>query len=162
MNNDFCVDTSKQVKADFLKKIEKPLGIALLLTGIETIATISYFVRGIANNLWNDIGVSSFVIQGVHYLSIACIFVALIKIIFDAKPFSHTLSVCMKIMSGFYLIGAFVYPRLPGFETNYNILKFGDFTLFDGNTLILGLLLYIFSIIIQEGFASQKEIEEMI
>ena len=162
MKNDFCVDTSKQAKKEFLKKIEKPLNIALLLTGIETVAAILYFVNGIRNVAWNEMGISNFVIQGVHYLSIICVFVFLIMLLVDEKPFSHTLSRCVRMISYFYLLGSFVFPRLPGFETNYNILKAGSFTLFDGNTLILGLLLYIFSIIIYEGFAVQKEIEEEI
>lgn len=42
MDNNFQVDTSKQVKKDFLKKIEIPLGIAFLLTGIETVAAILF------------------------------------------------------------------------------------------------------------------------
>ena len=44
MDNNFQVDTSKQVKKDFLKKTEIPLGIAFLLTGIETVAAILFFI----------------------------------------------------------------------------------------------------------------------
>lgn len=162
MKNDFCVDTSKEVKKDFLKKIEKPVGIAVFLAGIETISAILYFINGIINNIWNEIGISNFVVQGVHYLAVVCIFVSLVKVIFDGKPFSHMLTVCMRILAGIYMLGAIVFPRLPGFETNYNIFSLGDFTLVDGHTLIVGLLFYIFSIMIHEGFAVQKEMEEII
>lgn len=45
MDNNFQVDTSKQVKKDFLKKTEIPLGIAFLLTAIKTVAAILFFYR---------------------------------------------------------------------------------------------------------------------
>ena len=57
MDNNFQVDTSKQVKKDFLKKIEIPLGIAFLLTAIETVAAILFFIKGISGAVWNEMGV---------------------------------------------------------------------------------------------------------
>ena len=90
------------------------------------------------------------------------IFVSLIKVIYDEKPFSHTLVLCARIICGLYLLGSILLPRLSGFETNYEIFSFGSFTLIDGNFLIRALLLYVFSEIIYEGFSMQKDIEEIL
>lgn len=162
MKNDFSVDTSKQVKNDFLKKIRVPLGIALLLTGIEVAAGIWMIVHGMMIPQWDDISIYEIGVRGLHYLCVICIFVSLIKVIYDEKPFSHTLVLCARIICGLYLLGSILLPRLSGFETNYEIFSFGSFTLIDGNFLIRALLLYVFSEIIYEGFSMQKDIEEIL
>ena len=66
MDNNFQVDTSKQVKKDFLKKIEIPLGIAFLLTAIETVAAILFFIKGISGAVWNEMGVYEFAVKSLH------------------------------------------------------------------------------------------------
>ena len=73
MDNNFQVDTSKQVKKDFLKKIEIPLGIAFLLTGIETVAAILFFIKGISGAVWNEMGVYEFAVKSLH-LRLLCVF----------------------------------------------------------------------------------------
>lgn len=160
MNNNFRVDSSKQVKIDFLKKIEIPLGIAFLLTAIETVAAILFFTKGISGAVWNEMGVYEFAVKSLHFVSIVCIFLCLIKLMVDGKPFSHSFTICSRIIAGMYLFSSVLFPRIPGFETNYSIFKFGSFTLIDANFLIKALLLYVFSVIIQEGFLLQKEMEE--
>lgn len=162
MENNFSVDTSKQVKRDFLKRIKIPLGIALFLTGIETIVAIIFITKGFSVLVWNEIGICEFVKKCLHYLSTICVFVSLIVMIFNAKPFSHTFTICIRIISSLYFLGAILLPRVPGFETNYEIFSFNNFTLIDGNSLIRALLLYVFSVIIYEGFSMQKDMEETI
>lgn len=162
MGNDFSVDTSKTSKKDFLKKVKIPLGIALFLSGVETLAAVLFFTKGIAVLAWNEMGACEFAVGCLHYLSMVFIFISLVKMTLDAKPFSHTFIVCIRVISGLYLLGAILIPRLPGFETNYAIFSFGSFTLIDGNSLIKALLLYVFSVIIYEGFSMQKDMEETI
>lgn len=162
MNNNFQVDTSKQVKKDFLKKIEVPLGIAFLLTAIETVAAILFFTKGISGAVWNEMGVYEFAVKSLHFASIVCIFLFLIKLMVDGKPFSHSFSICTRIISGLYLLGSVLFPRIPGFTTDYSIFRFGSFTLIDANFLIKALLLYVFSVIIQEGFLLQKDMDEIL
>ena len=99
MDNNFQVDTSKQVKKDFLKKTEIPLGIAFLLTGIETVAAILFFIKGISGAVWNEMGVYEFAVKSLHFASIVCIFLCLIKLIVDGKPFSHSFSICTRIIA---------------------------------------------------------------
>lgn len=160
MENDFAVDTRKQVKKDFLKKVGAPLGIALFLIGFEICAKTLFLIDGFSTFVWNETGVYEFAVKCLNYLSMVCIFASMIKTIFDAKPFSHTLTICIRIISVLYLIGSIGFPRLSGYETNYAIGWFNGVTLIDANLLICALLLYVFSIIICEGFSMQKDIEE--
>ena len=162
MDNNFQVDTSKQVKKDFLKKTEIPLGIAFLLTAIKTVAAILFFIEGISGAVWNEMGVYEFAVKSLHFASIVCIFLCLIKLIVDGKPFSHSFSICTRIIAGLYFLSSVLFPRIPGFATDYAIFQFGSFTLIDANFLIKALLLYVFSVIIQEGFFLQKDMEEIL
>jgi hypothetical protein len=162
MDNNFQVDTSKQVKKDFLKKTKIPLGIAFLLTAIKTVAAILFFIKGISGAVWNEMGVYEFAVKSLHLASIVCIFLCLIKLIVDGKPFSHSFSICTRIIAGLYFLSSVLFPRIPGFATDYSIFQFGSFTLIDANFLIKALLLYVFSVIIQEGFFLQKDMEEIL
>lgn len=162
MENNFLVDTSKQIKKSFLKKIEIPLGIAFFLLGVQVIAATIFLMEDFSALAWNEIGTYEFAVRCLNYLSIICIFISLVKLIYDAKPFSHSFTICTRTIAGLYLLSSVLFPRLSGFETNYSIFKFSDFTLIDGNFLIKALLLYVFSVIIQEGFLLQKDMEETI
>lgn len=162
MENDFSVDTSKQVQRDFMKKIKRPLNIALLLTGLQSICAILYIVGGVANSAWNDMGVANFVMGFANYLPIVCIFASLIMLVASEKPFTNTLTVCMRVIAALFLLESVVFPRLPGYQISFEILSVGEFTLLDGNRLTLGVVLYILSLIIREGFAMQKESEEIL
>ncbi|MBR3684044.1 MAG: helix-turn-helix domain-containing protein [Lachnospiraceae bacterium] len=103
---------------------------------------------------------ADFVQKEFSYLSMICIFISLIKILIDESPFSKTLSYCVRIVSVLYLVGSVLFPRLSGYQSSgFDIIKVGDFVLVDGNVLLFGLLLYIFGLLIQEGFKMQKELD---
>ena len=70
----FKLDTSKAGQKDFLKKTEFPLGIAFLLTGIETVAAILFFIKGISGAVWNEMGVYEFAVKSLHFASIVSYF----------------------------------------------------------------------------------------
>ncbi|MBQ2802005.1 MAG: DUF2975 domain-containing protein [Lachnospiraceae bacterium] len=98
-----------------------------------------------------------------YYLSIICIFISLIKILIDESPFSKTLSYCMRIVSVLYLAGAVLFPRLSGYEpSRLRIFSSADFVLIDGAVLMFGAILYILSMLIEEGFKLQKELDEVL
>ena len=160
MTNDFLVDTSKHTKKDFLKRIRIPLSIALLLTGVDSLSGLYFISDIIFTGWWADLSPYHFGTMCLHYLSVICIFISLIKMICDAKPFSHSLTFCIRIIAVFLLISSVLFPRLSGFDTNFEIFSYGGFTLIDGNFLVRGVLLFIFSIILHEGFSMQKDIEE--
>lgn len=77
-----------------------------------------------------------------------------------AVLFTSVFSESIRIIAVFLLISSVLFPRLSGFDTNFEIFSYGGFTLIDGNFLVRGVLLFIFSIILHEGFSMQKDIEE--
>ena len=160
MDNNFSVDTSRRVKKDFVKKISTPLGIALWLMAFELIGiTVVLVSEG-----WRENGLFEFSVRCLHWLTMFCILVCLIKLMFDAKPFSHSFTLCTRLIAVLYLLASVIFPRLPGFSTNFGIFQngAGTFTLIDARYLIRGLLLWVFSVILQEGFLLQKDMEETI
>ncbi len=162
-DNTFKLDTQKIVKKNFLKNIRGIFSVAIFLTGMSSIAGLVFIIRGLVEQIWKEIGVAAFVEKGFFYFSIICIFISLINILIDDKPFSRTLSYCIQIISILYLIGAVLFPRLSGYRSSgFEIFSSGDFVLIDGNILLFGSLLYILSVLIREGFKLQKELDEIL
>lgn len=162
-NNTFKLDTEKSVKKNFLDRVRVAFAMAIFLTGITSIVGIGSIVGGVVNQHWQEIGMARFVGNGFFYVSMMCIFVSLIKIALDAKPFSKTLSYCIRIISVLYLVGSVLFPRLEGYEASgFNILSVADFVLIDGAVLLFGLILFILGVLIQEGFCMQRELDEIL
>lgn len=162
MKNNFCVDTSRQEKKDFLKRVKTPLNIALFFTGIQTLAGFYYLIAGVVNSMWVEVGISNFVIGSAQYIAVICIFASLVKLLIDEKPFSNTLTLCMKVLAVLYVLEAVIFPRFDGYTTTFQLFSWGNKVLLDGNLLTIGVVLYVLSMIIQEGFHTQKEMEEII
>lgn len=161
-NQTFTLDTQKTVKQNFLEKVKIPFNIALLLTGISSIGGVIFIVRGIVEQIWKEMGTAQFVQKGFSYLSIIFIFISLVKMLVDEKPFSRTLSYCIRLISALYLVGAVLFPRLSGYQSSGFTILSSSVVLIDGAILSLGLLLYIFSVLIEEGFSLQKEVDEIL
>lgn len=162
-NHTFKLDTQKSVKKNFLEKINSVYSIGLFLTGLTSIGGVIFTFKGIAEQHWKEMGVAGFVQTEFYYLSIICIFISLIKILIDESPFSKTLSYCMRIVSVLYLAGAVLFPRLSGYEpSGLRIFSSADFVLIDGAVLMFGAILYILSMLIEEGFKLQKELDEVL
>lgn len=163
-NHIFKLDTKKSVKKHFVEKVSGAYGCALFLTGITSVVGVVFTIRGLIDQLWKEVGMAEFVQREFYFLAIVCIFIALIKVLIDEMPFSRTLSCCMRMVSVLYLVGAVLFPRLPGYESSgFHILSLSsDFVLIDGAVLQVGLLLYIFSVLLEEGFKLQKELDEIL
>lgn len=162
-NNTFKLDTEKSAKRSFLKRVNVAFSSAIVLTSIISVAHFIFLIRGISEQAWKELSVAGFVEMEFAYLSMFCIFISLIKILMDNKPFSKTLTYCIRIISVLYFVGAILFPRLSGYESSgFDILRAGDFVLIDGKVLLFGLLLYIFSVLIEEGFKMQKELDEIL
>lgn len=160
MKNDFSVDTGRSAKKNFLEKIKLPFNLVLFLTGIQSIWAVVYLVYGVIcffNGTWQISELGNFAASALYYMIILCIFVGLIKILVDEKPFSNTLAACMRIIAFLLMAGSLVLPRFEGYETNFTFLFF-----LDGNLLTKGILFYVFGIMVKEGFGMQTELEETI
>ena len=161
--NNFKLDTQKSVKKNFLEKVKWPVSWAILFTGFVSIIGVVFIIRGVAEQLWNELGAANFVQQGLFYLSVICIFISLVKILVDEKPFSRTLSYCMRIVSVLYFIGAVLFPRLPAYQSSgFDVFSAKDFVLLDGKVFLFGLLVYVFSVLVKEGFELQTEVDEIL
>lgn len=155
MKKDLKGSNNKNVKKEFLERIKVPFNLALLLTAIQSIAAIVSLIVGIVNGAWKGQGASQFVAGTMFHLSIICIFVSLIKILIDEKPFSNTMVMCLRIIATLYTIGSVVLPVCPGYASSFVFLA-----IFDGSVLSVGVWLYILSVMIREGFDMQTELEE--
>lgn len=138
------------------------LNIALLLTGTQTLVGIIYIMVGISGSVWNNIGVVQFAMDIVSYLPMMCVFAALVMLVASEKPFTKTLTVCMRIIAGIYAVAAVILPRLEGYSTSFEIINLGNGPLIDGNMLTIGIVIWVLSTIIKEGFDIQKETEEIL
>ncbi|MBQ9768144.1 MAG: DUF2975 domain-containing protein [Lachnospiraceae bacterium] len=161
--NTFVLDTQKSYKKNFLGRVKNAVSCATLFSGLFSVFGIVSFIAGIANRTWQDIGMASFVKQGILYVSVLCIFISLLKLLIDEQPFSGTLTWCIRIISVLYLAGSVVLPRLSGYRSSgFDLFSGKNFTLIDGSSLFLGLLLFVLSVLIREGFRMQTEIDEML
>lgn len=147
----------KSAKKEFLEKIKVPFNLALLLTLLQSLVAVFSLVAGVINGSWKGENASRFVSSAIFGLSVICIFVSMIKIMIDEKPFSNTLVMCLRIIAVVHAIGAVVLPVCPGYESAFEFL-----VIFDGNVLSRGVWLYILSVMIREGFNMQTELEEVL
>lgn len=153
----FKLDTKKSIKKNFLERIKIPFYGALLLTGIFSAMGIMMVISALISHKWKVMGVAQFVQIMFSYLIIICIFISLIKILIDEKPFSKTLCSCMRIISLLYIGAAILFQFLPGYESSGNTIFFVE-----AEMLLKCLLIYVFSILIEEGFKMQKELDEIL
>lgn len=161
--NDFETDTKVSPKREFLHRMNGVMICAIFLTGVCAIAGVLFFVKGIPGKAWLDMGAIGFARRSLFYLVDLCALVSLLKIAIDEKPFSKTLTACIRIIAGLYIAASVLLPRLPGYQSSgFSLFWTRDFTLIDGANLLTGLLLLILSCLIQAGFAMQKEMDEIL
>lgn len=163
MEYNFKTDTQKTPKKEFLSKVSGVFICALFLTGICSLGGICYIIRGIAEKVWQENGMADFAWRSMFYLVIISAFISLVKIAVDEKPFSRTLTYCVRAMAGIFLIASLLIPRLSGYQSSgFEIFSKGSFVLIDGGILLPGLLLLLLSCLIKEGFDMQREINEIL
>ena len=163
LKNDFVTDTAKTPKKEFLNRMSGIFTCAVFLTGICSIAGIWFLGYGVIHREWNEMGVVPFAWKTLMYLICMIAFVSLVKIAIDEKPFSRTLTWCIRIIGILLLTASVLFPRLPGYHSSgFEIFASQHFTLIDGAILLPGILFLIFSALIEEGFRMQKEIDEVL
>ncbi|MBQ8327196.1 MAG: hypothetical protein IJX86_08995 [Lachnospiraceae bacterium] len=65
-------------------------------------------------------------------------------------------------LSGLSSVCGLIFLIKGLYEQIWTEIGVADFVLVDGNVLLFGLLLYIFGLLIQEGFKMQKELDEIL
>ena len=163
-NNDFKTDTNYVIRKKFSNKIEILLTISIFLTGFCSIGGVSFFITAVRENSWNEIGANTFAWKSLMFLCMFCAFISLVKIFInisiDEKPFSKTLSVCLWVIGGLFIVASVLFPRLSGYQSSgFELFSSKNFVLIDGMILVLGLLFLILGSLIQAGFEMQKEMD---
>lgn len=161
-HNDFQTNTTAKQPTHFPKHFRMTLYLSILLTGIVSIGGISFFFHELTPNAFESVGYVRFTWHIIFYLCNLCTFILLLQILCTKKPFNKTIVSCIKIISYIFLLASFLIPRLPDYTSSgLEIFAIGDFVTIDGNILIIGLIIYIFSYLIEEGFKMQNEIDEI-
>ena len=160
----FRTNTTPEKKREYLRRIQVPLSLAILLSGFLSIGGVVILAEGITAQVWESDRFVTFCYNLLFCLIAFCSFLSLIKIIVDEKPFSKTLTVSMNLIAVLTLLASFLFPRIPGYvSSGFEILRLSaDFILLDGKIFLTGLFLLILSRLIGTGFEMQKEMEEIL
>lgn len=161
--NDFNLDTTVQEKRVFLKKNGILFGAALFLTGMTSLIGLMALSVMITDSAWRQTEQAAFAWYMVLTVIMILIFVSLVKIVADKKPFSKTLTWSIRMIGILLLIASFTIPRLAGYRSSgYDLIAWGNYVLIDAAAFIPGLLLIILANIIMAGFYMQKEMDEIL
>ena len=162
-DNIYTTDTEMKPQRSFSRGFRVLLGLGIFLTGFTSVAAVAFVGWGISDQIWREMGACQFAKMVVLYGCILCCFVFLLKIEINKTFFSKLLVRCIRIIGGIVTTASFVLPRLSGYEdSGFTIISYGSFTLIDGWTLMIGILLLIFAGIIKEGFSMQNELDEVL
>lgn len=161
--NDFKTDTDQVTRNAFPDKVGFLLTISIFLTGFCSIGGIWFFISAVRNRSWNSMGANAFAWKSLMFLCVFCVFIAVVKIAIDEKPFSKTLSVCLRLIGGLFAAASILFPHFSGYQSSgFELFSSKSFVLIDGMILIPGILFLILGSLIQAGFEMQKEIEEIL
>lgn len=160
--NDFQTSNESRGKKDFMERIRGVIGLALVLTALETIAGIWIIIDTLMHNI-SRFANASFVSNLIFYVIIACVFVSLLQMTIEEKPFSRTFVRCMNIIGVILCAAAILIPRLSEYHSSgLDIISVGKFVFCDGTYLTLGLLFLILARLLKTGFEMQKEMDEIL
>lgn len=161
--NDFYTNTAVYGKKNFLKRIRGILAIAIILTGICSAGCIWGIICEIQQEPWSGDEMDFFAKFILMSVTMIVLFISLIKIAVDEKPFSQTLTWGIRIIGILFSAASIIIPRIPGYQSSgFEIFSWNSFVLIDGALLLPGLLLIILGNIIMAGFEMQKEMDEIL
>ena len=143
-------------------KFKLVLGIGIFLTGVCFIFLLGTLTLGGINMLWSS-PQAYFVAKTLLFLfTMSMVCIGLCIIAFKKNPFSATISMLGRIVGIIWIVVSFILPRMEGFVGSFVIFSNGKGALMDGETLITGIILIIFSYILHYGYQYQKIQDEII
>ncbi|MGL6198012.1 MAG: hypothetical protein ACRC3H_03665 [Lachnospiraceae bacterium] len=160
--NNFITSTQKSNKQNFSGRFKLLLMLAILLTSPSILGLLGF--TGELLSSWTEFGTASFSML-VYLLCELCIFISLIRIFINKKPFLKIIAQCVWIISILLLVSSLIFTRLPdyklrGFEIFSN--TDGSFVLIDGHFFLSGILAAILACLIKEGVKMQTELDEIL
>ncbi|MHB8128331.1 MAG: hypothetical protein ACYDEX_04995 [Mobilitalea sp.] len=153
---DTLIYSEKEKEIKFSLSFKWTLGISIFLTGILSSGGVFFLTRVIIENMWNTLGVNFLLRESLAYISVMICFVALINIAVIKKPFSRILVWCTSAIGILFVTASFIFPQIAGYKSGFVILSNGKFTLIDGTIFMIGVLVVLFSKLIQFGFIYQN------
>lgn len=161
--NDFETNITVKNSKPFSKRIRILLYFSIFMTGCLCISDILKIILALKDEILQSPNVISFAWQCLFFLCTLCCFISLIKLSRSDNPFSKVLVTCMKLIGSLVVISSVLFPRLPGYHSSgFEICSYGNFILFDGRILSIGILIVIFTRLIQEGFHMQADLDEIL
>ncbi len=95
--------------------------------------------------------------QRLLYCVILCLcFSMLVSIAISKRPFNSVLYGFGIAASIAILAASFLFPRIDGYYTNFEILAKGNRCVFDGNYFIPGLLALVMALLLRYGYKYQN------
>ena len=81
----------------------------------------------------------------------------------NRKPFSKLVFTCVKFNGTLFLLASILFPRLSGYHSSgFEILSTKDFVFCDGLYLMVGIIVFLWGCLIQEGFKVQSELDDVL
>lgn len=84
------------------------------------------------------------------------VFSMLVSIAISKRPFNSVLYGFGIAASIAILAASFLFPRIDGYYTNFEILAKGNHCVFDGNYFIPGLLALVMALLLRYGYKYQN------
>lgn len=134
------------------------LGTAIFLSGV----LVWVYLQRMLSLPWPEIlGDSELLVkhsQRLLYCIILCLcFSMLVSIAISKRPFNSILY-RFGIAAGIVILAAsFLFPRIDGYYTNFEILAKGKKCVFDGNYFVPGLLALVMALLLRYGYKYQKD-----
>lgn len=155
--NEFKTNVTVTSETPFSKRMHILLIVALLSTGITSCLGIFYIINNVKEQLPYTSNFIPFATTCRFHFCIFISFIALYKIFFSKKAFSKTLVICVKMIGIVFLISAYLFPHIPGYQDRGFVLFFAD-----GFDLTIGLLIFIFGLLLQEAFHMQTALDNVL
>ena len=133
------------------------LGTAIFLSGF----LVSTYLQRMLSAPWSEIfGDSEMLVEYsqklLYCIILSLCFLMLVSIAISKRPFNSVLYGFGIAASIAILAASFLFPRIDGYYTNFEILAKGNHCVFDGNYFIPGLLALVMALLLRYGYKYQN------
>ena len=133
------------------------LGFAIFLSGVMVLAYFPVFTSLPGTDVFSDMELTVRYYRKMLYCIILCLcFLMLISIAISKRPFNCALYRLGIAVGVLMFVSSFLFPRINGYYTNFEILANGRHCMFDGNYLFPGLFILVFALLMRYGYKYQN------
>ena len=161
MSEKHYVEDTKHEKVEFSKAFNRVLNIGILLSGIHFLLFL-YFITDLPTQLQLSGNLGRYFTEALYLLSVGLFFVCFIQIKMQKKPFSEFLSSYFIVIGYLWMLLSFIVGHLPGYSGRIEIMSFGYFTLIDGKTASIGIVIIVIGYLMKYGHQYQLNDDETV